>query len=288
MTLPTFLGIGTGRSGTRWLAQTLGEHPEIYMHPGEVYFFTTRDFLSSWSNGLAWYNALFEEPSRQKQVHQQVEITPMYLSDLSSPQLIHQTIPNIKLICTLREQAEHHYSFYKLMLSLHPDLFLTNYSFAHYLNNYSRVVHMGFYMEHIQHYLQWFSRDQILILLYEDLQEDPKKYIQSIFRFLGVDDSFEPPSLRSVINGRDDIIHPKSLEIRNLVAYLQERNYTKIADWLEKKNTACTPSSEFTPRNRMGEDIRTRIAAMYAEQNQRLGDFLGRNLDYWNKLHPSL
>jgi hypothetical protein len=282
MNLPTFLGIGTGRSGTRWLAQALGQHPDIYMYPDEVYFFNKRDIFSTWANGIDWYNNLFDDPVRQRHPHAWGEITPMYLSDPSSPALIHQTIPTVKLICTLRDQAEHHYSFYKLMLNLHPDLFLTNYSFAHYIANYSRVLHMGFYLEHIQEYLKCFAREQILVLLYEDLQADPKKYIQDIFRFLGVNDSFEPPSLKNVINKRDVVIHPKSLEIRNLVAYLQDRKFTKLAEWLKKKNTAYTQSEEFPLRHCMSPLTKSQIFTMYAEHNQQLGAFLGRNLDHWN------
>ncbi len=50
----------------------------------------------------------------------------------------------------------------------------------------------GFYHRQLEWYLQYFSREQILILLYEDIAAEPYPFIQKIYWFLGVDSSFRP------------------------------------------------------------------------------------------------
>jgi hypothetical protein len=44
-------------------------------------------------------------------------------------------------------------------------------------------------------YLEIFPREQIHFSLFDHLKEDPKTYIQSIFRFCEVDNNFEPSIL---------------------------------------------------------------------------------------------
>jgi hypothetical protein len=51
------------------------------------------------------------------------------------------------------------------------------------------LVREGFYGRHIQRYLARFPREQMRVVLFEELVADPDGVMQSLFRFLGVDPS---------------------------------------------------------------------------------------------------
>ena len=77
----------------------------------------------------------------------------------------------------------------------------------------------------------------MLFLIYENSLKDPLQYVQSVYRFLEVDDQFSPPSLEKKIhpsykpcfNLLEKIIYRRSLKLKAL------KNF-----WLNKKISAAT------------------------------------------------
>lgn len=51
---------------------------------------------------------------------------------------------------------------------------------------------MGFYARQLRRYLDLFPRDQVLVVLHDDLRGAPDAVAHDLFRFVGVDDAFEP------------------------------------------------------------------------------------------------
>ena len=283
MLLPKFVGIGAPRCGTRWLTKCLSEHPEILVFPEEMYFFTTRRVVHSyWSKGLQWYSSQFERyigPQNKTWG----EITPIYLFDDDTPRLMHQCVPEAKLICCLRDQTERAYSWYRLFLHVNPDIFFTNYSFRQFLTYHTEVYgREGFYLEHLRKYMALYPRDSMLILLYDDLQKDPAQYIQPVFRFLNVKETFLPPSLNKRINPMLLEI-PKNRILQQIATHFKRyRRLTKIALVLEKINTLTIGKADFPARHQPDIEMRTRMAELYRDHNKELGQFLDRDLSHWN------
>jgi len=282
MALPTFVGIGVGRSGTRWLSQCLSEHPEIYVHPDEVYFFVTRRPHSTWSRGLEWYSSLFEKHiTLGKKAWG--EITPVYLFDQSSPHLLHRYVPEVKLICSIRDQSEMAYSTYRLFLAQNPDIYGTKFSFWKFLI-WSDIIQLaGFYLEHLKRYMEVFPRENLLILLYDDLQRDPASYVQQVFRFLDVDGQFRPQSLLKRINPQE--LKVKRMKILERVSTYLTRNrhpLSGVGHLIDSLNKTAVRRDELPGRHRMAPGIRSKVAEMCREHNEQLGDFLGRDLSHWN------
>src|SRR4029079_1798530 len=52
--------------------------------------------------------------------------------------------------------------------------------------------HSGLYSTQVQRYLEIFPRDQVEIVLFDDLKPDMVRTAQRVYRFLGVDDTFAP------------------------------------------------------------------------------------------------
>ena len=57
-------------------------------------------------------------------------------------------------------------------------------------NDFTYVEH-GFYYEQIKQCLEIFSKEQLLVLDYDDLKNNADKLLQNVFRFLNIDESFK-------------------------------------------------------------------------------------------------
>jgi len=287
MPLPNFIGIGAPRSGTRWLAECLAEHPEISLPPEEVYFFTTRRVVHSfWDRGVEWYKKLLAESMKPGTVICG-EITPWYLIDEDTPKLIRQCVPEVKLICLLRDQAERAYSWYRFFLKVNPDLFYSDYSFRRFLTYHTEVYGRdGFYLDHIRRYLNYFSRDSLLVLLYDDVTSDPLPLIRDVYQFLNVDSVFVPQSARKRIN-EADLVVPRSWKVKQAADWLGTRRALgRFSDPLRRLNSKKIEVEDLPVRHRLDPQMRERIRDLYHDHNERLGIFLGRDLSHWNNGAP--
>lgn len=283
MRLPDFIGIGAPRSGTRWLAQCLAEHPEISLPPEEVYFFTTRRIVHSfWNRGVDWYGGLLEG-SMSPDARICGEITPTYLLDDESAELIHKVVPDVKLIVLLRDQCERAYSWYRFFLKANPDLYPTNYTFQRFLTYHTEVFgREGFYLEHLDRFLARFPRESLLVLLYDDISADPRALVKQAYEFLGVDPTFVPASAVKTIN-RADVTIRKSHVIEQVAGVLPRfRGLGRVTRFLEEFNSVSLQRQQLPSRHQLDPEMRHRMYELYADHNLRLGAFLGRDLNHWN------
>ena len=101
--LPTFLIIGTQKSGTRWLRLNLGLHPDIFTADGEPTFFNSAHF----DDGADWYRARFTGWSGEQIIG---EATPGYMFWRHGParmvNRIDETLPGVKLLAILRNPVD--------------------------------------------------------------------------------------------------------------------------------------------------------------------------------------
>jgi hypothetical protein len=281
--LPDFIGIGAPRSGTRWLAQCLAEHPEISLPSDEVYFFTqSRIVHSFWNRGVEWYSGILER-SMSPGTRICGEVTPTYLLDHESAELIHQVVPNVKLIALLRDQCERAYSWYRFFLKLNPDLYETNYTFRRFLTYHTEVFNKeGFYLDHLARFLARFPRESLLVLLYDDISQDPRTLVRRIYEFLGVDPTFVPPSAVKTIN-RADVTVQRSRVIERAADVLAKfRGGGWMSKLLQQLNSVSLQRRQLPLRHGLDPEMRQRMYELYVEHNRRLGEFLGRDLSHWN------
>src|SRR5580765_3646808 len=121
MTLPNFLIIGAGKSGTTALYEYLKQHPQVYMSPvKEPRFFAFEgesvNFGGPWGerlnpevmafNSIASYSALFEDVEDETAIG---EASPIYLWAAKAAARIHRRVPDARLIAILRDPVERAY-----------------------------------------------------------------------------------------------------------------------------------------------------------------------------------
>lgn len=189
---PTFIGIGAQKCASTWLYRILADHPQVAMSAGKELDF----FSYHWSRGEAWYLAQF--PPRADALACG-EISPSYFSDPVVPSRLQQWQPDLKLILSLRDPLEraisqHHHRVRVEQLQGRARRFEEG------LASSPDYLDQGRYATHLQRWLAYFPRHQILILLMEEVRSDPLAVAQRLYRFVGVDATFQPPTLHQAVN----------------------------------------------------------------------------------------
>jgi hypothetical protein len=253
----------------------------------EVYFFTTRRVVHSfWNRGLEWYEKLLTDCIKPG-AKSWGEITPVYLLDEDTPGLIHRCVPEAKLICLLRDQSERAYSWYRFFLKVNPDLYRTDYCFERFLTYHTDVYgREGFYLEHINRYLDFFPRESLLILLYDDLVSTPRTLVRDVYEFLEVDTDFVPPSAERRINEANPAMF-RSETVRRTSRRLSLIPWLRwLSRPVDRLNSESMRPELLPARHQLDPHMRKRMRALYEDHNRQLGAFLGRDLSHWNSGTP--
>ena len=290
MTLPNFLITGAMKAGTTSLYKYLNQHPGIFMspnkEPGYMSFGDTvncKESKNLFPNRICSYREyelLFQQVRDEKAIG---EATTSYLDCLRAPARIKELLPNVKLIAVLRDPAERAYSHFlynkKVFVEDLPTLEIA------LKEEHNRVTDKfgyrykylgkGLYFKHLSYYLKCFTEDQIKILLFDDLKNDPMKLLQEIFTFLEVDESFEPDiSIKYNTSGvwRNDAIKTLLKQCQALRLIAEKRLAPKIVSYLGKimmKPQKCNPS------------LRREMISHYRQDILLLQNLIQRDLSSW-------
>lgn len=303
MKRPNFLVIGAAKSGTTALCDYFGQHPQIFLcHPKEPHFFAFEgetlnfqgpddEFVMNRRAVTRWddYLKLFQNAGDARALGDGSVSTLYYPNAIPR---IQQHMPNGKLICILREPAERAYSAFMYMVSLvretesdfrkaldlEPQRIAANW---HHIWHYRR---MGMYHEQLSKYFAAFSREQLLVLLYDDFRANPGQVLRTCYEFLDVDPNFqaprEPDSLRSGVPKHPRlqrmITSPGS--IKNLLKSVLP---TGLLRWIRESIV-----SRNLQRARMAPDVKSELREYYREEVLRLQDLLQRDLSAWLPTNP--
>ena len=211
MSLPNFIIIGTQKSGTTWLYEVLKTHPEIKMayDRKEVHFFD-RYF----DRGIEWYQERF--PYDERFIIG--EATPKYIYDKKVPERIYNSIPEVKLILSLRNPIERAYSQYKYLVQ--EDNYQQDFKQA--IKEYPDILKRGLYFEQIDKYLNFFEREKLKILIFEEMINKKKDKLHEVADFLNIEMDFD----EDIIYGKSNVSRvPKYKHIYSFGKYIVKKLY---------------------------------------------------------------
>ena len=192
--LPNFLVIGAHKAGTTTLYEHLRRHPDVFLAAHkEVHYFSEHN----WARGRQWYESLFEDAGKARAVG---EASPGYtcwpLFD-SVPERAAALIPSARLVYIVRHPIERLISHYRHDATYWGE----SQPIDDAVLDHRRYVSRSMYALQIDRWLDaGYSADQMLVVTTEDLRDRETQTLARIFRFLGVDDGFRPPTAGEVFN----------------------------------------------------------------------------------------
>jgi hypothetical protein len=179
--IPDFFVIGNAKCGTSWLNNALGNHPQLLISRDKE--------CNVLSEGLQEWRAAYE----RQYVHYsgQQALGDGSLSYLRPHILKHirRNIPDARHIFLMRDPIERIKSARLQRLKAgteRVDLDVAISGFLKGRTEYSVLEH-GMYHHRLQQLLEFFPRDQVLVLVMERMMENKRRTLERVFGFLGVD-----------------------------------------------------------------------------------------------------
>lgn len=274
MTLPNFLIIGAPKAGTTSLYDYLRAHPDIFMPQlKETRFFGydgRGDRRKFPIQTLDEYAALFDPVTTQTAIG---EATPHYLIYPEAAGRIRETLPQARLIASLRNPVDRSYSVYQM--NLRNRNANRGVAFAEAIETDHNLRET--YSEKLERFLALFPREQLEIILLEDLEAEPRNTVRSLFGFLGVDPDFAP-DLSKVSNPGG------APRIRMLHALLANPRLRAIGNRLlpaaATERLKALRSRNLRKHSLPPED-RRRALSVFRDDILRTQDLIGRDLSRW-------
>ena len=252
--MPDFLVIGAPKAGTTALHAALARHPGLYMSAIKEPKFFLSDGPPPAKGGPGdaltyrehvWrrpdYEALFD-PAPAGTLRG--ESTPLYLYDRAAMRRIRETLPGAKLIVIVRDPVERAHSNWTHLWSagLEPIGDFVRAcaeeerraaagwaSFWHYIG-------LGLYGEQLEYLFTLFPREQVLVLRYRLLVDEPAQSLDRICGFLGVE-----KGVLTEIPRHNVTSHPESTLAHSAVS-LAQRAATAVGTKIPGLTAATLPA----------------------------------------------
>jgi hypothetical protein len=276
---PTYVGIGAQKCASTWVHRILEAHPEICVGSDKEI-----DFFSLYfDRGYQWYERQFAGCQHALAAG---EISPSYFYDSAAPQRLSSYAPKIKIILCLRDPVQRALSNHRHEVRV-GHLEGPDFSFEAGLANNPMYVEQGLYATHLKRWLQYFSREQILIILTEDIEDRPSEVAQKVYRFVGVDPGYQS----GIIAGRFNRSYAnRSGWLLAIKDWFYKRTRAPSLSWLWTAGKALglknmyrrinqVPSEHFIPPP--SAESLARLRRIFAPEMMELEKILGRSLESW-------
>jgi hypothetical protein len=189
-----FILAGAQKSGTTALHYFLSKHPNITMgDQQEMHFFDDDEVFA----GTVDYELLHRHFPRVAGSTIAGECTPSYLYWKPAAERIWQYNPKIKLLALLRNPIDRAFAHWnmqrfkgrepldfleavkeeKVRIAGAPAIEARRFAY----------VDRGLYAQQLERFFQFFPREQVKVVKFENFQEEQRETLDSIFSFLGLD-----------------------------------------------------------------------------------------------------
>jgi hypothetical protein len=301
---PTFFMVGAARAGTTSMYDYLRAHPQIYMPPSssgvagkEPSFFC--DLVPPWATkfrDLDSYLSLYEKGRGYAAVG---DGSTNYLVAPESAGRIRERYPHAKILMILRNPVARAHSLYRYICAwgfedaptfekglareagrLNNARFIKEWQLLYHAFLY---YHSGLYAEQVARYLSEFPREQVHIVLFDDMKKDLLGTVQGIYRFLGVDPTYEPD-----LDSRNASTFPLSVKFQSFVSRRWNANPLYPRGAVRGRDKTHYPIAMSINgllggyrKERMRPETRRELTQRFAPDIARTAALIGRNLDHW-------
>lgn len=272
---PDFLIIGSQKAGTTSLYRVLRDHPQVYVSPVKEinYFF----HQAIYERGLTFYESHFAAAPTSVPVVG--EASPGYICHPQAPFRIHQAYPDIKLLLTIRDPVDRAYSQYwdsrrKLAEARSFARAVEQALTPIYVPGETGYFSRGTYAIYVRRYFAYFQREQVKVLRFVDLKEDPEHFYHEGFRFLQVDPSFFSEMMGRAANAPVIWNNPLYRFLFDHPRYAV-RLPRRVRDWI------CTGQQIAFTYPPIDLKLRHRLQTFYQPYNADLEALTNLDLSHW-------
>jgi sulfotransferase family protein len=298
MPRPDFFIVGTFKGGSTALYEGLRRHPQIFMpfHKEPLYF---GDDLTRRYGRMteADYLRLFKNAKPGQRVG---EASTWYLYSTSAAREIKAFSPDAKILVVLRNPvdvmyAQHNQLIFNVIedipdfaeaLAAEPDrragrrlppgpINVENLFYRHSVQ----------FSEQLERYFDVFGRENVHVMLFDDLRRDGAMVVRGVLEFLGVD-----PSLAAAPPTANESRRVRSPLVQRLI--FAPKLLLPLAPMLRRfplvrtvRTRLLQMNSEAKPRAPMDPDLRRQLLEEFRPEIERLGRLIDRDLTAW--LQPS-
>jgi len=202
---PDFFIVGAPKAGTTSLYEYLRNSEKVFMPEiKEPNFFCQsidpKHFIFKPIRNEKKYCSLFKKNDNVKFGESSV----WYLIDPKTPKLIHEKAPNAKIIIMLRNPIERSFSHYLMAYSRGK----YSKSFLDIIKDdrkneeivpYKEVIRASLYYDSVRRFIEMFGKENVKVIIFEELIQDTKKIVQEVLDFLGIDTK-PPENIKKTFN----------------------------------------------------------------------------------------
>jgi len=290
--LPNFFVVGAQKSATTSLHYYLNQHPEIYLPKQKESKFFAED--KKYNLGLEYYEQeYFSDRKNEKEVG---EIDPdyMYFDQAIERISVDLDINQIKFIFILRNPVDRAFSHY--LMTYRRGLEQLTFEEAIKRENerintgfeakmHYSYVSRGFYLNQINKLLKHVDKSQSLVILTEDIENNPAATLKNIYNFLDVSSNHIPNNIQKKFHKS---MIPKSLWLLNQINQeTKEKKLLKLllpSKYLRMKLRTILKSKNLTEKHNisLSDSDKIILSSIFREPNAKLAEFLKRDLSHWN------
>jgi len=298
---PSFVIAGAPRAGTTWLYRNLDRHPQVFLAPNkEPRHYAVREterlafsgpgderWLSHLVQDGDEYEALFAGASAE-QLRGEASSDYLYRSQTAAARL-QEEAPSARLLFILRDPAHRAYSNWLQ----HVQHGREPLSFADALDAEEERIERGwawwwhyarrgYYAEQLEPFLEAFPRDQILLLLHDDLRRDPQGLLERACTFLEIDPRPLTGDRERVEAQQNRSLVPRSpahAAARRLLRPVAAASARVLPEGAEKRLRRWFQRQTLGPA--ISEADYRRVSDAYSDDMKRLSGMTGLDLSAW-------
>jgi len=287
---PNFFIVGGSKCGTTNISYYLNLHPKIFFSElNEPYYFCKWDVPEKYNR-----NSMITNMKKYLDLFKNVK-NEIIVGEASSPYLtcphaaleIKKAFPNSKILISIRNPIERSHSAYFSYQFMKPN----EQNFMEMIKTHEKLIsekifyidsilESGFYTKNIKRYQEIFGKENVKIIIFEDYIKNTVQNINSIFKFLGINDKID---LNEQSKGSYRV--PKNFLAKSL---LNNKNFRKVSTILIPTVMRQKLGDKYflkqVKKPEMLENERNYLRELYNDEVNELEKFLGKKLP-WKDFH---
>jgi Sulfotransferase domain len=299
---PDVFIVGAPKSGTTAMDQYLAAHPQVFMARKEMHTFGADLHFGPqfYRRDLDGYLAEFASRNGELRAG---ESSVWYLFSKQAAAEIHAFNPQARILIMLREPAEMLYSLYSQFgFDGNEDLPTFEEALAAEADRRAgkRITRQTYfaqgllyrdtarYTAQVQRYFDAFGREQVHVIIYDDLKADARATYLRVLDFLEVDASRVETDFK-VINGNKSVKHSalrgllNDPLVRSTAVAVGRRLPRPVFNALHDfERRLWKLNSRPETREPLAPELQAQLKREFAPEVERLSQLLGRDLTHWS------